>query len=85
MRALTFWEFLQGKDLVQTAEETGDNASRYVVADTTPAPFKVPAGVKLLGFKYPNAAAPNNKTFYAVAPRKPPAVLTGVAGTLHSI
>jgi hypothetical protein len=72
---------LQGNNLVQTAPEDAPTSGRYVVADSTPAPFKVAAGVKLIGFKYPNASAPNNNTFYAVAPRKPPAVLAGTAGS----
>jgi len=43
-------------------------------------PFKVPEGVKVLGFRYPNAKAPDNKTFYSILPRKPPMVQAGVAG-----
>jgi len=78
---LTEESYFEGKNLVQTAPDDASSSSgQYVVADATPAPIKVAAGVKLIGFKYPNASAPNNKTFYAVAPRKPPAVLTGIAG-----
>jgi len=52
----------------------------YVVEDSTPPPFKVKEGIKVLGFKYPGATAPDNKTLYAIAPKKPPMVLTGIAG-----
>lgn len=73
--------FLEGKNLAQVkdAQDAQDTAA-YVVADNTPPSFKLPAGVKVLGFKYPGAAAPDNKTFYAVAPRKPPVVLAGISG-----
>lgn len=68
-----------GKNLVKTEPFTEDRES-YVVEDSTAPSFKPPQGVKLLGFKYPNAKAPDNKTFYAIAPRKPPMVLNGPAG-----
>merc|ERR1712232_632001 len=77
---LTQESLFEGKNLAQTSpltETTGD----YVVEDNTPPPFKPKEGVNVVGFKYPNAKAPDNKVFYAIAPRKPPMVLTGIAGS----
>lgn len=77
---LTAEAFFQGKGLVETTADTADDGAAYVVEDSTPPPFKSKDGVKVLGFKYPGAAAPDNKTLYAIAPRKPPMVLSGVSG-----
>jgi len=79
---LTKNAFFKGRDLAATAKfDDKESTGPYVVQDNTPPPFPVPANVKVLGFKYPGAKVPDNKTFYAVAPRKPPTILTGVAGT----
>merc|ERR1712048_1348665 len=61
-------------------EDTGDAPKAYVVEDSTAPPFKPQDGVKVLGFRYPGAKAPYDKTMYAIAPRKPPMILSGVAG-----
>eukprot|EP00301_Raphidiophrys_heterophryoidea_P020540 c5203_g1_i1.p1 GENE.c5203_g1_i1~~c5203_g1_i1.p1 ORF type:complete len:302 (-),score=101.02 c5203_g1_i1:336-1202(-) len=79
---LTAESFFKGHNLAATAKlNENENSGPYVVQDNTPPPFKVAPNVKVLGFKYPGAKAPDNKTFYAIAPRRPPMVLTGVAGS----
>jgi len=77
---LTEASFFEGKDLAKVSEHTEGSEEAYVVADNSPAPFKAAAGARVLGFRYPGAKAPDNKTFFAVAPRRPPVVLAGVAG-----
>jgi len=78
---LTTDAFYKGHNLAPVAPLGETDAEGYVTQDNTPPPFTVAPGVKVLGFKYPKAQAPFNKTFYAIAPRRPPMVLTGVAGT----
>jgi len=72
--------FYEGNNLAKYAQFTATQSAPYVVEDKKAPTFKVPEGAKIIGFRYPNAKSPDNKTFYALLPRKPPMVLAGVAG-----
>eukprot|EP00298_Acanthocystis_sp_HF-20_P016007 c21348_g4_i1.p1 GENE.c21348_g4_i1~~c21348_g4_i1.p1 ORF type:complete len:292 (+),score=154.54 c21348_g4_i1:627-1502(+) len=77
---LTTEAFFEGKTLAKYSQTSEGQSGPYVVEDKKAPTFKVPEGVKVLGFRYPNAKAPDNKTFYSILPRRPPVVLAGVAG-----
>jgi F0F1-type ATP synthase delta subunit len=70
----------EGKNLAKLAASKDSATGPYVVEDKAQPPFKVPEGVKVLAFKYPRAVAPDNKTFFAIVPPRPPGDLVGVTG-----